>query len=377
MKNNLDFGKLYKYLDKLSEGGWYNIRPLLTYRKPALFITGERGTGKSTSPACMILLNYLILGGHFIFVKERFDDIPAVANGYFDNAAALINEKLVGMGLPKIIEVKYWQRRFSIATKLDDKGKPVFEEFGIARALEKQNQTKGLVDDKTNILFFDEFISDDPESYIGGNGQRDLEWTRLLSLFITVDRKRGERYSNSTMIICAANKSTVYCPILIGAGVIDYLQDGQKITSPKNKMWVWEDTDKVEVEGQPVEESFGYLLADEQTKRVSYQNVSLDDGAYIKKPDIATYVMSFRLRGVDYGIYADKEGYWYISEPKEGYRVIALDPISHNATDFELIASIKDNNVMCKVVEQYKKGRLYFGTGAIKNALLKYLKFMP
>ena len=118
MKNNLDFGKLYKYLNKISEGGWYNIQPLLTYRKPALFITGERGTGKSTSPACMLLLNYLVLGGHFIFIKERFDDIPAVANGYFDNAAMLINEKCAGMGLPEIKDVKYYQRRFFIATCL-------------------------------------------------------------------------------------------------------------------------------------------------------------------------------------------------------------------------------------------------------------------
>ena len=377
MKNNLDFGKLYKYLNKISEGGWYNIQPLLTYRKPSLFITGERGTGKSTSPACMLLLNYLVLGGHFIFIKERFDDIPAVANGYFDNAAMLINEKCAGMGLPEIKDVKYYQRRFFIATEEDEKGKLVYNEIGIARALEKQNQTKGLVDDKTNILFFDEFISDDPDSYIGGGSQRELEWTRLLSLFITVDRRKGERYSNSTLLICAANKSTVYCPILIGAGVINYLQDGQKITSPKNKMWVWEDTDKVEVEGQPVEESFGYLLADEATKRVSYDNISLDDSAFIKKPEIAKYIMSFRLRGQDYGIYSDSENYWYIAEPKEGYRVIALDPISHNATDFELISAIKENHVMERCVEQYKRGRLYFGTGAIKNALLKYLKFMP
>ena len=377
MKNNLDFGKLYKYLNKISEGGWYNIQPLLTYRKPALFITGERGTGKSTSPACMLLLNYLVLGGHFIFIKERFDDIPAVANGYFDNAAMLINEKCAGMGLPEIKDVKYYQRRFFIATEEDEKGKLVYNEIGIARALEKQNQTKGLVDDKTNILFFDEFISDDPDSYIGGGSQRELEWTRLLSLFITVDRRKGERYSNSTLLICAANKSTVYCPILIGAGVINYLQDGQKITSPKNKMWVWEDTDKVEVEGQPVEESFGYLLADEATKRVSYDNISLDDSAFIKKPEIAKYIMSFRLRGQDYGIYADSENYWYIAEPKEGYKIIALDPISHNATDFELISAIKENHVMERCVEQYKRGRLYFGTGAIKNALLKYLKFMP
>lgn len=379
--NNLDFGKMYKYLDKCADndtGHYYNIRPLMTYNKPVIFVTGGRSIGKTTSVSEVPVLNELLYGRGFYFVKQFPEEVAATCEGFFDDAVDIINAYTED--LPQVYGVKYNRRYFEIATEKKN-DKLVWRRFGEVKVLDEETKLKGIHSGKSNLIIFDEFINDSSNSYIGGSNNMNLEWRRLDRLITSVDREKGMPRRNNTLTICCSNKMTTYCPILVGAGVIPYANNTKgSIINPKYEGWVWEDTDLMDVgNGMSASMSFGaYLMAnDTEEYGVMFDNESADDSSFIKKPDAASYIATFRFKGIEYGIYADRENFWYVWKPQKGGRIIALDSINKSESDFQLLQSWREDYTMQRVVEMYKRNRLYFGNAQIKNAIMCYLKFMP
>ena len=380
LPNSLEFGKIYKYLDQCAHnetGDYYNIRPLLTYNKPMIFLTGGRDIGKTTTVAEVPLLNYLVYGRKFYFVKQKQEELVSAALKFFHGPVNVINKYTEG--LPEILGVEYNRKIFYIATERKGE-KLVWQPFGEVKALENETTLKGLDNSgASNLVIFDEFINDSANSYLGGSSS-DLEWVRLTRLISSIDREEGKPVKNGVLTICCSNKMTTYCPILIGAGVIPYANNTVgSIINPKYEGWVWEDSDMTEVGNSNIQLSFAsYLTKHNQAEHaVMFHNESSDDLSFIKKPEAASYITTFRFKGIEYGVYVDKESFYYIWKPQKGSRIIALDSINKNEDDFQLLQSWREDYTMQRVVEMYKRNRLYFGNAQIKNAIMNYLKFIP
>ena len=124
-----------------------------------------------------------------------------------------------------------------------------------------------------------------------------------------------------------------------------------------------------------VEQSFAYQMSTEAVRRYAYENKGNDRSDFIKKPDIATYMVTVKLKGVEYGIYRDVDFNFYIDKPKEGYAVISLDVDSHNGSDVYMIKRWHESPTLEAVSAAYQRGCVFFGNGKIQNAFLKYLEF--
>lgn len=365
-----NFGKCYKYLDMVNHGFW-DIKKILTYGRPAMIVTGSRSVGKSTQVALLCLLTYTIYGKKFAYIRRRPIDVQKTYKTFFNNAVEIYNRYLP---LKKIVGFKAFKGSYWIAFSLDDDEEPVWEECGSYIALSQEENYKSNSFSDYVIMIYDEFISKDKNKYMGTKENTDAEWDAMMSLYQTIDRGIDEPFRNETVIFCLGNKSTVYNPIALSLGLVDYVTKGARFTNPKGKQWVWEDIDGVEATVN-YEDSYAYQLSTERTKEYAYENKGEDTEEFIKRPEVAKYYMTVRFKGNDYGIYYDKESNWYIDKPKDWYSCISLDVASHRKTDVQLIKKWTNDYTMMELSQAYAEGRLYFGSGKIQALFLRYLEF--
>jgi len=365
-----NFGKAYKYLDMVNHGFW-DIKKILTFNRPAMVVTGSRSIGKSTQVALLCLISYQLFGKKFMYIRRRPIDVQKTYKTFFNNAVEIYNRYLP---LPKIVAFKAHKGNYWIAYSLDDDESPVFEECGCYVALSQEENYKSNSFSEYVTMIYDEFISKDPNKYLGTKENTDAEWDALMSLYQTVDRGIDTPFRNETVIFLLGNKSTVYNPVALSLGLVDYVNKGARYTNPKGKLWVWEDVDHVEATTN-FEDSYAYQLSTEHTKKYAYENEGKDTTDFIKRPDVAKYYITVRLKGNDYGIYYDAQDNYYIDKAKDCYATISLDVVSHNQSDVGLIKRWTNDATLMKLSKAYMDGRLYFGSGKIQALFLRYLEF--
>lgn len=363
-----NFGKTYKYLEKVNHGFW-NIINILTYGRQAMIVTGSRSVGKSTQVALLCLFTYALYGKKFVYSRRRQKDIEKTYKTFFNNAVEIFNSVFER----KIIAFKPFNGRYWIAFTMDENEEPLWEECGCYIPLADEENYKSNSFSEYVILIYDEFISKDPNKYLGCKDNTDAEWSAVISLAQTIDRGIDTPFRNELALFCLGNKSTVYNPIALSIGLVDYVQKGARFTAPKGKQWIWENIDHVEATSDYKESSW-YQLASDQDKNYAYENEGADPTDFIKRPNNCLYIYTVQIKGEKYGIYTDHTNY-YLDIPKSGYLVKSLDIHSHGASDSGLIRSWRQDSLMMQLTEAYCDGRLFFGNGKIQSIFLKYLEF--
>lgn len=370
----INYGNIYKYLDQTNHGFW-NPKKLLTYQRPINIVTGSRSIGKSTGIAVLCLLDWLQNQHKFMYVRRRQRDTYKTCKTFFENAVTIVNQSTYF----HIKAFKFYNGKYYIATKLKEgeEGEPDYIECGMASPLSSEEELKSSVFSDYNTIIYDEFISKDPNKYLGTRDNPDFEYDSLTSLYQTVDRGVNKPFRDETSVFLLANKSTIYNPICLSLNVVNYLSPHARFTAPKNECWVWENIDHVEA-ANDYKDSFAYKISSASVKQYAYENTGSDNVAFIKKPSSSTvYVATIKFKGISYGVRRDFEFCYYIGKPQTGYAVRSLDIDSHDGNDLALILNWRECPLMCSLTEAFKLGRLYFDNGKIKNAILKYLQFMP
>lgn len=372
-----NFGKCYKYLNKVNHGFW-DITKILSYGRALMLVTGTRSLGKSTQVALLSLFTYVIFGKQCMYLRRFTKALQKTYKKFFSNAIRIYNDHAIEFGFRKIIGFKTNGGTYYICFGMDEEDKPIWEEFGYYGALSEEEDIKSLANPNIVILIYDEFISKDENKYLGTKDNIEFEWTALHSLCVTIDRDVDKPCREELAVFCLGNKSNVYNPIMLTIGVCDYIDPfhKQRFTAPKDLDWVWEDIDKVEAT-ENMTKSTWYRLAPENVKKYDYLNESTMSNDFIKRPDksYAKYYFTIRFKGNEYGVYSDIDRNYYIDAPRNNENIISLDVVSHDSTDSELIRTWKENGTMCKLTERYTKGKLYFGSGKIQAIFLKYLEF--
>ena len=371
----LGSGNVYKYLDMI-QGKFWSLKKCLTYNRPVIVVTGTRSIGKSTAVACFCLLDFIINKHKFMYVRRRQGVTRKTCKSFFANAVQIINNKTPF----NILGFKFYNGKYFIAMdkipaeREGDEDELNWIECGMAAPLSQEEELKSGVYSDYFTIIYDEFISKDRNAYLGTKENPEFEWESLVSLYQTVDRGIEHPFRNEVRLILLGNKATVYNPVMLTLGIADYVVEGAKFTAPKSAIWVWEDVDRVEAIDE-VEQSFAYQMSTESVRRYAYENKGNDRSDFIKKPDIATYMVTVKLKGIEYGIYRDVDFNFYIDKPKEGYAIISLDVDSHNGSDVYMIKRWHESPTLEAVSAAYQRGCVFFGNGKIQNAFLKYLEF--
>lgn len=367
-----NFGKVYKYLEQLNNGFW-SVTRVLSYGRPTIIVTGSRSVGKSTQIAALSLITYMQTGRKFMYVRRRPIDVNKTYKTFFNNAVQIVNRYCTG--LKKIEGFKAYKGNYWIAFNKDEDGALVWEECGSYVALSQEENYKSSVFSEYVIMVYDEFISKDKNKYLGTKDNTDAEWDSLVSLYQSVDRGIETPFRNETVLFCLGNKSTVYNPIALSLGLVDYVRKGARFTAPKGKVWVWEDIDHVDATVD-YEDSYAYQMSSEKVKKYAYENEGEDTDHFIRHPDVAMYDITLRFKNTNYGVYHDSGFNLYIDKPKDGYKVLSLDLMSHNGSDVGLIKKWNEHPVLVMLSKAFAQGNLYFGNGKIQALFLRYLEFM-
>lgn len=375
MIRNNNFPKLYKYLEKCSEGGFYNIVKLLTFQKILNFIVGSRSIGKSTAVACLCILNYMINSKKFIYCRRTKDEVLLTCRTFFDNAIQIINKKCKGMGLREIKEVEYKAGRFYI-TYMDMGDDEKAEECGYTIPLSLEQKHKSATFPDYNIIIYDEFIATDNARYLGNVDYPDREYDALMSLFQTVDRGIDEPYRDETIIICMGNNWSQYNPLFLSLNISDYIEKKSKWINPKNELWILHNIGAVKATERAGQQSNAFKLANQKLKNYAFENISTENEEYIKKPNPnikIDYYRTLLYNGRRYGVFKQQD-YFYIGKARKNQDVLTLQNRDHFGNDLMLITSWREEPLMELLIDQYKKNKLYFATGMAKNEFLKYFK---
>lgn len=371
----INYGKCYKQLKKCTDG-FYSPEKICSYGRPVNIVTGSRSLGKSTGVAILVLLDFILNTHKFMYIRRRQQDTYKTCKTFFENAISIINSK----SDLHIYGFKFYNGFYYINLKpcdpADPDADPDWIQCGLATPLSGEENLKSSVFSDYYTIIYDEFISKDPNRYLGTKDNVDAEWNALVSLYQTVDRGVDAPYRNETSLFLLANKSTIYNPIFLTLGVCDYVNTNANFTAPKNSVWVWEDVKDVYNHQQI--NSFGYLMSTDRVRDYAYENKSDTNISFIKKPTAATvYCATVAFKGEMYGIRHDLNYNYYIGKPDNTHKVLALDLESHDRNTLHLIQKWCESPLMVQLAASFKRGSLFFANGKIQNTFLKLLQFMP
>lgn len=353
---------MYKELDACA-GNFYNIKHLLTYGRPWNFVIASRSIGKSTAIKIFFILDFLENEHKFIYMRRTRDEMMLTAPDYFDDGLRIINEHTQY----NIESLVYKSGEYHITLK----GEKDPVQCGRVAALSLEQKLKSSNFSEYWNLVYDEFIASTPTGYLGSSKTPEREYNALLSLYQTIDRGIGRPFRNETRFFFMGNTLTVYNPVFVKLGIPKYIHDNSKIIAPKNALWIVERLDKVKAT-EMIEESFAYRLSDDYNRRYAYQNKGIDSNSFIKRPGIAVYKYTLKIRGKEYGVYYGKDKCIYIDRPRTGFFTLSLDNESFGYDDLRLIMKWQQSEITRGLSDAYKNGYLFFGNGGIKNDLMLY-----
>lgn len=345
-------------------GKFYSPELVLSYNRPWIFIVGSRSIGKSTALGMYMILEYLKHGSKFIYVRRTEDEVMNTCRNFFDNSIAILRQNGY-----QIDDFKYDSKYYYIMINGE------WEQCGCILPLSQEQKYKSANYQDYNTILFDEFISYDPNKYLGSKANFTYEYDRCLSLYQTVDRGIGQTFQNKTKFIFTANNSSYFNPLFIGLGITDYIRTDSKIIAPKNKLWIVEQISEVEAT-KDIKSSYAYQLSNEKNRDYAYNNIAFDETetfiGRIDKPMVC--LINVMYNGHKMGIYYVKEDDMiYVSDRPGNVITLALTYGDHDSINYTLAKTFRDSPQMQVLREQYVRGNIMFQTPKCKYEICNYL----
>ena len=367
----LKSANVYKYLDLLS-GDFWSCKKLLTYGRPWNFVTGSRSVGKSTNIGCFCLLDFVKNGNKFIYSRRTKDETLLTCESFFGNPVSIINSKTD----IHIHSLEYEGGNYYI--KYEEDGERIHCGCVIPLSLEQKYKSANF-SEYCNLIF-DEFICQDSTKYLGNKNTPDREYRAVLSLYQTIDRGINSPFRNETRFFFLGNTATIYNPLFLSIGIAEYIDDQAKIIAPKGKLWLLERIESVKALDD-MQQSFAYLLSDEEGKNYAFRNKGADTKDYIRRPPANNkrYLCTLVRNGVNYGVWSDTSYTdYFIGEYKDvGREIISLDVGSHKENDLMLITQWQDYPIIKTLLYKFKRNHLFYSNGKAKQEFYKYFNLMP
>lgn len=392
-----------------TDNGFYSPLRAIDYGRPAIITTGHRSGGKSTGWARFVLLDYILNGHKFIYIRRRRDELDKTKQKFFDSAIQILNDADLGF---KIVYFECKAGRYFITVdedganyspqKYDKNGdlvemteeeeaeeraksiKARAEDCGGAVALAMSQKVKSGYDfSGVTTLLFDEFIAEHQTDYLGSHENPDVEYQNLISLFVSCDRGVGQFFRNETRIILIGNKANVYNPILLKWRVNRYLamSEDAKVIAPKGEGWIYEVVQPSDRYIEEAKKSNAILLMDQEERDYNLGNKTRagNEGSewVAKVPQGAYYKAGVILNGKEYGLYIYND-IMYVGPVKGGGKMNAYDLVSashHN--DALIVTNWKQDPIMFSVYYKFIKRQLFFYSQDSAREFLQYLKFIP
>lgn len=350
-------------------GDFYSPERVLSYGRPWIFSVGSRSIGKSTGFGIWILQQYIKKKTRFIYVRRNEKELLSTCKNFFENAVSILND------FGTKIQVKYERKLYWASF---DEGE-TWEECGTAIPLSMEQQYKSANLGEYGILLYDEFISRDPNKYLGNKASPLFEYDCCLSLYETVDRKKGESFQNQTIFIFTANNSSYYNPLFMGLGIDEYLRTDTKICAPKGVPWVVEQTTSVKAT-ERMQESYAYQLSDKKNRDYAFSNIGFDQRMNfvekIKKPMRPLFNVSYA--GHKMGIYSiDDEGVIYVCNKTNSLITIGLTCGDQDKINYILAIRYHDSQYMITLRDCYYQGLVRFETNKCKYEIANFFLLTP
>lgn len=361
-------------MDEFSQHGRYiDLTHLWDYNKPYMFVNTLRGTGKSTQAAGIALARNIFYGEEFIYTRRNRDETLLTCKEFFNDAAAILSDILeepivvTYKGGDYTIEIAGEKRRIGMIVPL---------------SMEYKYKSKSPLFAKTTLIIYDEFLTDPRkgQTYLGGSARPDEECVSMLSLFRTVDRKRGQLYRNETHVLFLGNSATIYNPFYLKYGVSDELQRNPHAVTiaPKNAGWLLYQPD-VPVVSEAYDGSYISMLEDDEDRK--YGKEGLDDKTFIGTLERAnTPLLNVIIQGVTYGVYTDS-GFSQIQishKPSTFCKTISVDVLGHDGKmDLMMVKAWSGISELNFINQMYLSGLVTFDDGKTKDAWLHYLNYLP
>ncbi len=379
-KKKLDRSYLFKYIDIFAERpghdiGFYNPRKLLTFNRPFSFVTGGRKRGKSTAMAGLFLIDFLMTGNSFGYIRRDDTELKKSYEKFFSDAINIINEK---ESIPFTI-YDFYARGGDYY--IDAAGAPKTR-CGFYLPLKAAQDYKGAVpDNPVYNIDYDEFMAEESTGYLGSKDTPETEYNKIMSIYSTYNRCRGHLLWNRLRMFFTGNLADAYNPIFLKFNISDYYDEKASFIRPKGKMWVVEQVEPLPEDDDEMLLDFSYQVADEQQRTYMFGKGGRVDGVdYIRPlPDNAQYICTLSFKKKQFGVYRDASTYnYYIGKCKDiGMRPIALDNDSHRDDDLMLVTKWRDFPIMQVLLDKYRKNQLYFTDSVKKRIFLIYFKLMP
>lgn len=376
-----DVSNLYKYLEMLDPNGeFWSIKTLLTYNKPWLFVTSGRSIGKSTNVGCFLVLDYLVNGYSWLYVRRRKDDVLNTAQSFFENVVTLLNDKC-GFDIEFI---EYKGGEYFIKLTSWDKKKKCGESMALSLEHKYKSNVFNTDSYKTGTIVYDEFLPKEATEYLGSYYVNpELEFTKFNELYGTVDREIGKPFLSATRSIFLGNSgdTTLYSPFFIGTGIASYICNDAKakIVSPKDKPWILNRVKRVKAT-EDFESSILYSVSGESDRKYNFENDGGDDynNEFVSKCDkIDATVLIVKLKGKLYRILRSGNDFYierYNSEPYG--RVYSLDLTSHGKDDFRMIIQWHNDTKLMVIHQAFLTHNLFFDSTATKREFMVYLSLI-
>mgnify|MGYP002622982814 CR=1 FL=1 len=370
----IDLTYLIPYLNKITQDGYfYNPSKMLTYKRPFNVMQTSRSVGKTTIFGCVVLLNYLIKGKQFVYVRRTDTETLDGARDFFIDAVDIIREYYPEFNL---ISAYYEANKFYAEIGGNEDIEKV--EIGRTMPLSFVGKRKSVRPKDANVIIFDEFVAMYQKEYLGTADNLTEEYDRLIILYQSIDRGKGQAFKNDTAIFCLGNSTTLFNPIFLGLNCLKYIQKESKFIAPKKAFYIIERVERVPAT-EEIEKSFAYQMTSETERQKMYHNDTGEfTGRYIAdKPKKSQPLCNFTLAGKTNCLYySEYKMVYFIGARCNDYEIrhYSLDIDGHEMTDTELVYAMKDFIYSNNLRASYQHGRLLFQNMETQRRILSYLK---
>lgn len=270
----------------MSDKKFYDLGSLLSYNKIFSYSVGSRGIGKSFAVKEFMVKNWLKKRQQFIYVRRHKNDIQVLGDGFFDD-----------------ISIHFEGEEFEV------KGGEIYEYIingevaGYGIGLSQYKKMKSVPKTDVFTIFYDEFLPEQGESYLGGQANWFYEVNACLSLYQSVARGGGKAFREGVRFIFAANATNIYNPFFVYFGIDKRLKPETKFMTGEG--WVVEMARGEAITEEIAQTQFGKMIKGTQYGAMALDNVWFqNDTALIEKhKGQARYLCTLVSHSRNYGVY--------------------------------------------------------------------------